>query len=303
MISFRYHVVSILAVLLALAAGVALGGGPLSEIGRGDEAARKAEARNAELRADLAAAEQAGSFQDAFAGALGARSVTGELDGRTVSLVAFPGADADVVKGLDALVEQAGGRVSGRYAVQPALVDPGESALVDTLGAQLRQSVETTVPASATTYERLGGLLGRAVATGYDAGPALDAPAQEILGSLESAGLVVPESDQAMGSVVLVVLGDEPADPEQLDDVYAGLLRGLASRPDALVLAGSTSSAEEGLLSVLRDDRELSAVLSSADSVQTTAGRVAAVLAAAAGAAGETGHYGATGNDGALPRG
>jgi len=36
--TFRYHVVSLLAVLLALAAGIALGGGPLSEVGRADGA-------------------------------------------------------------------------------------------------------------------------------------------------------------------------------------------------------------------------------------------------------------------------
>ena len=38
-ISFRYHIVSLVSVFLALAVGVALGGGPLSDIGRADGAA------------------------------------------------------------------------------------------------------------------------------------------------------------------------------------------------------------------------------------------------------------------------
>ena len=37
MISFRTHVVTLVAVFLALAVGVVLGGGPLSELGRGSE--------------------------------------------------------------------------------------------------------------------------------------------------------------------------------------------------------------------------------------------------------------------------
>ena len=39
MISYRHHIVSLVAVFLALAVGVVLGGGPLSDLGRDDRAA------------------------------------------------------------------------------------------------------------------------------------------------------------------------------------------------------------------------------------------------------------------------
>lgn len=304
MISFRYHVVTILAVFLALAVGVALGGGPLSEIGRGNDAARKAEARAADLEQQVAAVEHARTFQDQFAGSLGGGAVDGRLDGRAVSLVVMPGADDDVVQSFVGLVERAGGSVSGRYAVQSAMVDLDEASLVDTLGSQLRSSVaDNGVPASATVYERMGGLLGRAVATGSDGGAPLDAAAKEITSSLAGAGLVVPEGQRQLGSVVIVLLGDEAGKPEDIDDMYAGLLAGLDDRPDALVLSGTTDSADEGLLSVLREDPETAGALSSVDSVQTTAGRIATLLAAAADASGNAGHWGALGKDGAVPRG
>jgi hypothetical protein len=302
LISFRYHVVTILAVFLALAAGVALGGGPLSELGRGDDAAREAAARNAELERQLSAGEDARAFQDEVTAQLGGPALSGSLDGRAVTLVAAPGAEQDQVDALSRLVERAGGTVGGSYALQPALLDLESSSLVDTLGAQLRSSVQDTgVSASATAYERIGGLLGRAVATDTDAGADLDTAADEILGSLEGAELVVPEAQARRGSVVLVVLGDEPKQPEDAEEMYAGVLAGLAGRADALVLTGSTASAESGLLSVLREDPATAGVLSSTDSVQTAAGRIVTVLAAASAAGGKGGHWGALGNDGASP--
>lgn len=304
MISFRYHVVTILAVFLALAAGVALGGGPLSEIGRGDDAAREAEARSAELEREVAAAEDVRSFQDSLAASLGPSAVSGRLQGRAVSLVAMPGADDAQLESLSGLVERAGGTVGGRYAAQPGLVELDGASLVDTLGAQLRRSVDGNgVPASATAYERMGRLLGRAIATDSDGGAALDGAAQEVLSSLEGAELLVPEAQQRRGSVVIVVLGEEPGNPAEVDDLYAGLLAGMAQGPDAVVVAGSTTSAKDGLLEALRGDSRTAGLVSSTDSVQTEGGRIVTVLAASSDASGEPGHWGALGNDGASPRG
>src|SRR3546814_7085149 len=66
-ISFRYHVVTIVAVFLALAVGVALGGGPLSELGRSsDEANARVSEENDKLTDDLKQAEQVSGFQDKF---------------------------------------------------------------------------------------------------------------------------------------------------------------------------------------------------------------------------------------------
>ena len=100
-----------------------------------------------------------------------------------------------------------------------------------------------------------------------------------------------------------MVLGDEPASPDESDKIFSGLLIGLAEQSDGVVLAATTSSGNDGLLSVLRDDVAFSANVSTADSSETTAGRIAAVLALAQDGRGTTGHYGAFGIDGPLPRG
>jgi hypothetical protein len=306
-ISFRYHVVSIVAVLLALAAGVALGGGPLSEIGRGsgDEATQRAEARTEQLNRRLDAANADAGFQDEFARMASSRVLQGSLDQRPVALVTTPGADQAVVESITELVQQSGGSVTGTYAIQPQLVAGDGKSLVDTLGTQLLEAVKDTgVPANATTYDRMGQLIGRAIATVEDRGKQTDTAATDILSSLKGAELMTrADGGNTQASLVIVVLGDEPADPRDADQVLGGLFAGMAAQSDGVVVAGSSTSGIDGVLAQLRDEVAFNANVSTVDSVDSAAGRVTAVLALAADARGEPGHYGASGIDGPAPRG
>lgn len=306
MISFRYHVMSLVAVLLALAAGVALGGGPLSEIGRTDEDATAAsDERNAELADRLDVAGRTDAFQDEFTQVLAPRLVGGSLTNRPVVVVTLPGADEKVVTSVGDLLDDAGASVAGQYAVLPRLLETSEKPLVDTMSSQLIESLNAkSIAASAPTYDRIGGLVGRAIATEKDTGDEADSASQDILSSVKGADLFVTEQGgDTRGSLIVVVLGDEPADVDDAKAVLGGFLTGLASQSDGVVVAGSTRSAEDGLLGALRDDVTFSANVSSADSADTVAGRVAALMALRADAGGTTGHYGADGIDGALPRG
>jgi hypothetical protein len=305
-ISFRYHVVSLVAVLLALAAGVALGGGPLSELGRSDEdATASADERNAELADRLDVAGRTDAFQDEFTEVLAPRLVGGSLTNRPVVVVTLPGADEKVVTSIEDLLDDAGASVAGEYAVLPRLLDASEKSLVNTMSSQLIESLKAkSVAASAPTYDRIGGLVGRAIATEKDNGEEVDSPSQDILSSVKGADLFVTEQGgDTRGSLVVVVLGDEHADLGDTAGVVGGFLTGIASQSDGVVVAGSTQSADDGLLGALRDDVTFSANVSSADSADTVAGRVAALMALSTDARGTTGHYGADGIDGAIPRG
>ncbi|WP_161962271.1 copper transporter [Nocardioides speluncae] len=303
MISFRHHIVTLVAVFLALAAGIVLGGGPLSEVGRGSEQDLKdAEARNTALEARLATGDKSSTFQDAFAGTVGGQALSGGLDDRSVVLVTLPGVDNKVVRGLTAQVKQAGGTVAGHYGFQPAMVDPSEKSLVDTLGSQLRtQHPDAEIPADAPTYDRMGRLVGRAIGTGFTTDQELDETASSIVESLKGAELMTTQVEPTVRSpLVIVVLGDgQPADGA--DALVSGLLAGMAEPINAMVVAASTVSADGGLLAGVRADGKVDAAASTADSVQTGAGRVATVLALIDAAEGKLGSYGASGADGAAP--
>ena len=304
MTTFRYHVVSLLAVLLALAAGIALGGGPLSEVGRADGATDGgSSSRTAALSDRLDAAGVASGFQDRVATGFGARAVRGLLDGRAVAIVVMPGADDKVVGGLSTAVEDAGATLTGQYTLTPRMLAPDGKSLVDTLGSQVAESVkDVDVPAEATTYDRMGQLIGRAVATTEDAGDAPDGAAADILSSLSGAKLMsAPDATSRRASLVLVVLGSEPDDATGASNIYGGLVSGIDATSDGVVVTGSTASATGGLLRTLRGDATVTGTVSSVDSDQTAAGRLVALLALDEARSGGRGQYGAEGADGTLP--
>ncbi len=282
MISYRHHIVSLVAVFLALAVGVVLGGGPLSDLGRDDRAASAATSSQPD-------APSADDFGDKFATSAAPTLYASRLADHPVAIVAMPGADADTTAALVAQVGAAGGRVSGTYAVRAALTDPGQKALVDTLGSQLMTSLGDAVDADAPTYQRLGELLAVAVTgTGAEVAPVRE--------SLAGAELVDTSKGATAGQVVLVVLGDH-TDPA----ILSGLTTGLAAKSTAVVVAGDTASGKAGGdLVALRADPAAVAV-GTVDGAETALGQVTATLALIRSLTKPGGSFGASGSAGAVP--
>jgi hypothetical protein len=295
-ISFRQHLVSLVAVFLALAVGVVLGGGPLSELGRAETAAASTRAESG-LEA---------SYGGAFALEVAPAVLAGRLEDREVTVLTLPGADPETVDALRTRITEAGGRVAATYAVQPALLDAGEKALVDTLGSQLMtQYGRGDVATEAPTYERLGQLLALATATTDAGGEHSGARAASVVDSLTGAGLVAAESEQRRKApLVLVVMGEEPTAETQAgsDAILAGLVSGLRAGAAGVVLAGDTGAGASGQLSRVREDAALEEV-ATVDGVETTVGQVTAVLALGRTLEAPAGDYGASGADGAVPLG
>ena len=104
MIDFRYHLVSIVSIFLALAVGIVLGAGPL----KGDLGARLTQETTAlrtdkaELRAELDAEKRGTAARDSFSSAVAPGIMKAKLTGNTVALVIAPGADSDLVKNTTA---------------------------------------------------------------------------------------------------------------------------------------------------------------------------------------------------------
>lgn len=289
MISFRYHVTSLVAVLLALAAGVALGGGPLSEVGRDDTAPAATQ--------DTGVTERASAFADAIAGQGAARMYGDGLKDAAVAIVSFPGASDATRNALTEQVQAAGGQVSATYAVQPALVDTTEKTLVDTLGSQLMtQLPDGSVSADASTYERVGELLGVAVATTEPTGSKpLGDQSATILSSLEGADLLTA-TGKATGraSYVVLLLGEE-SDAEA-DPIFTGLTSGLTSHAAGVVVAADDP---DGRLGRLRSD-PVAAEVATVDGTARLAGQVTVVLALTEWPTSRGGSFGESGTDGAV---
>ena len=279
MISYRHHIVSLVAVFLALATGVVLGGGPLSDFGRDD---RPAAAPTQDRKV-----QQVASYGDDFAAASAAKLYANGLRDRSVSILVMPGADADTVSALGAEVESAGGSVATTYDVRPALADASEKSLVDTLGSQVMKQLGTgAVSQDASTYVRIGQLLGLAV-SGDDL-PSSDAAS--IRESLAGAELMSSPQGAARAPAVLVVLG-RTVDPA----ILSGVVTGLADEATGVVVAGSASG-----LADLRSEPSADRA-ATVDGVDTPLGRVTATLALIRSFSVQGGSFGASGSDGAVP--
>lgn len=282
MISYRHHIVSLVAVFLALAVGVVLGGGPLSDLGRDDQAASATTGPRQQ-------AQRTADFGDQFATAAAGTLYGGRLAEHRVAVITMPGADAETTAALTEQVSAAGGQVSGTYAARPALTDGAQKSLVDTLGSQLMTQLGDVVDPGASTYPRLGELLALAVAGN-------GADAEAVRESLAGAKLVDTAKGAKPAEVVLVVLGDH-ADPA----ILAGLATGLAAKSTGVVVAGDTAAGVSGGDLVTLRATPAAEAAATVDGADTALGQVTVTLALIRSLTNPGGSYGASSSSGAVP--
>jgi hypothetical protein len=299
-IDFRYHLVSIIAVFLALAVGIVVGtaalNGPIqtnlnNNLNRVTDEKRGLEGDVSELRAQLGAA-------DAFAQSVGPRLVRGALDDERVLLVTTPQTPGDLAERLTPLLEQAGAQVTGTLELLPALADPRSRTLVEDLVAQV-------VPAGVElpdtgAVERATAELAAALTRTADGGGVEPEEAQAVVSAFTEADLVdFSSSDETLQPATLAVVltgtaPDELPPPEQVQQLAVVTLAGaLDARAEGAALAGPVGSAgDRGTVRALRSDSAVVERVSTVDNADRGTGLVTLVLALAEQLGGGVGQYG-----------
>jgi hypothetical protein len=299
-VDFRYHLVTIIAIFLALALGIVVGttalNGPVLDGLRDRNAGLIGEKRA--LESDVDDLEGDVATADDFTRLLAGDLVGGRLDGQGVLLVLAPGADRQVADQLSAVLAAAGALVTGRLVVQPALLDPASEQLVDDIVAQV-------VPAGVDLPEgpaagRAGAELAAALVVRPSEEPLERDAAQQVVSAFQEAGLVeLTDNDEQLVPATTAVLISGPA-PEQDDDVQQSgvqallaLARELDARGGGAVVAGPPEATlDGGLVRALRADGGLDSVVSSVDNVHRAVGQVAVVRALVEQLQGGVGRYG-----------
>jgi hypothetical protein len=139
MIDFRYHLVSLISVFLALAVGIALGAGPLKE-SIGDTLTGQVDQLRAEkedLRAEADQLQGALNDSEAAITALSPSVMAGVLGGRRVALVVLDDVDPAVTSAVSAAIGQSGGSVTAVATVLPAWTDPTRTAFRQSLAGTM----------------------------------------------------------------------------------------------------------------------------------------------------------------------
>jgi copper transport outer membrane protein MctB len=304
-INFRYHVVSLTAVFLALAIGLVVGtaalNGPLS-----DELSSKVNQlskSNSEYRARVNALTSEVSNKEQFATEVAPELLADKLSNRRILIVSMQGSTK-----LSAAVETnlalAGAKITGHVEIQDKFVDPSNNAdLINLAETALTTAAISGLPTNSIGVETSSALLAAVL---MDRVPAITATARgQILGMYESQKYIVVNGDANVDTSAQV---SGPAEavlflaPLPFNDSNAArenqYMVTIVSQFDiaAPMVVGSAGASGSGnVVGAVTGDASLSKTVSTVDNVDTAEGQVAAVLALNEQLVfGKTGHYGTT---------
>lgn len=304
----RTAVIRLVGALLVLALGVAIGAGPLQKSSqrRNDELAAQKRAVAAK-KLQIASLQASERYSTAYAKATGPALVRGALKGRSVTVVALPGAARSSVDGIRDLIGAAGGKVTAAVTFKPVMGRSSSRQLVEALTSQMAtQNPDLTFPSDASGYQRFGVLLARAVGLPGDAGKdtaPYDEVAVSIISGLQTAGLVTTSAVSSRASLTVFVTGPAAtnADTAGENAVPTTILRAYATRAPLVVAGPSSAAGDLGILGALRTGGAVDS-LSTVDTVEAVSGQVTTVLALSALSRGNTGSWGsASAKDGPVP--
>jgi hypothetical protein len=287
MISLRQHAFSLAAVFLALAVGVVLGSGFLSDtlLSSLRDEKRDLYTQIGGLNDQKNVLNEKLSAANNFDTQLGGRMVHDALGGKSVVVFRTPDAKDDDVAAVSKIVGQAGGTVAGTVSLTQEFVDANSAE-------KLRTVVNSSVlPAGQQLSSKLvdqgsqaGDLLGIAllVNTNPAIPPVDDTQRDTVLASLRDTGFISYQPSDHLGAAnaALVITGGAlPQDAGNQGVSVARFSAALAPHGAGTLLAGRDGSATGGAaVAVTRADAGMTSAISTVDNVDTAPGRITAIL-------------------------
>jgi Copper transport outer membrane protein, MctB len=291
MIDFRYHLVSIVAVFLALAIGLVLGstelqGATLDGLERGTnllngeltQARSQRDAYSAQVNAD-----------QSFAQANEAALLKNLLYGERVVMVTASGADSGTVSALVSAAKEAGATITGTISLSGSFSDTttsNESTLQE-LNTDLADADSITL-STGSVQQQAAQLIAEAVVTTATSPTAAltTTQAQDVLTAYSKSGYlsVTPSNPQDLATLAIIVTpGSAPSDgaSDPADQALVSVAQEFAQYSTATVVAGDTSADGSGsAMSVLRASNVASKV-STIDNADYTTGQIVTIQALA----------------------
>ncbi|WP_375476147.1 copper transporter [uncultured Jatrophihabitans sp.] len=291
MISFRYHLVSIVAIFLALALGIVVGttalSGPITKDLRNqlDDAKNQRDALAGQVKTLQGQLDDAGEFASTY----GSQLVAGSLTKQPVLVIALPGVTSGMQSGIIREVSAAGGKVGGVVTVTRNYFDPRLGSGIASLATGGARPIDWTAPETSDPGQ-LGGSLLAWVLSGK--GQATDIT--QVLGAFAALHMVTTDGTTITPAADVLVLshGAKPAGAQGTVNSVA-LISALARDGAHVVVAGNAAAAGRGgLVAAVRTEVATRSAVSSVDNADNALGQVSAVLALSAAAKGDFGHYG-----------
>ena len=287
MISLRQHALSLAAVFLALAVGVVLGSGFLSDtlLSSLRDEKRDLNTQISGLNDQKNVLNEKLSAANNFDTQLVGRIVHDALGGKSVVVFRTPDAQDDDVAAVSKFIGQAGGTVTGTVSLTQEFVEANSAEKLQTV---VNSSV---LPAGQQLSTKLvdqgsqaGDLMGIALlANANPAAPAVDEIQRNtVLAALRDTGFITYQATDHMAAAnaALVVTGGSlPQDAGNKGVSVARFSAALAPHGSGTLLAGRDGSATGGAaVAVTRADAGMNSAVSTVDDVDAAPGRITAVL-------------------------
>ncbi len=294
MISFRYHLITIVAIFLSISLGIVMGTtfvqDPLLDQLR--DRTNRLDKDNQELQDLLEVQGRQLAATEAFAQAVFPRLATSRLEQVPVVILTQARTADDDLEATRAALEQAGAVLQAELVVQPRIQAKSEGARVELAGV-LGMSPDT---GARVLTEAATDRLGRRLATGPDGAT----PQTDVLAALLSDGFVTSPREPdvqrvgGVGTVVVVVAGGRGAPAMEIEDVLLPIMRSYVR--DGIGAAAQATDSEYPFVQLVRSDDVLSDAVTTVDDVDLVAGQLALVLAVEDLIEGDgVGHYGTEG--------
>lgn len=300
MVDFRYHLISLIGVILALALGILAGsgflGGPILEQLQDDVDNFRRQTR--ELQGVITEQDVTIDQSEDFARSVEPLIVRGQLAGEEIVLFQFEGTEGRVADGIRDALAEAGAQVVSQITFTEKLA----------LGSAPAQDELSLITGSVTgdpesLLEETATLIGqRAAAAAEDQGET-DTPNttssqrfESLLTQLETAefaGSDLPLEGPAVPTeAVFVVVGGSTARPPFRMDRFAPLLAAALTEDGAPTIVAESSTSVWSLVASVRGDIEARAGAATVDNAETVMGRIAVVLGLDQAGTGNVGHFG-----------
>lgn len=280
MINFRYHVVSLTAVFLALAIGLVVGTAALN----GPVVDKLKDSVDALSKDNSNYREQANQYREElsrtqeFATELAPALLNGKLTGRKILIVVLPGGQ-DSAEGVSEMLKIAGAAITGTVTVQDKFFDPANGfELLDLANKATQPTAEIEgLPVNSNGVETSSALL--SVALLQKAPPVSAGDLTAVLtaytepGYLDVSDKIVPGAE-----ATVVVSGLPPVDRDAAKkNQNAVTLTDQFARNRPLVVGGN-GIGEGNLVGEIRGDPTLVQKISTVDFVPTKQGQLATAL-------------------------
>jgi hypothetical protein len=286
-ISLRQHAISLAAVFLALAVGVVLGSGLLSDTllsGLRDEKRQLQNQINGLDDQKNALNEKLKSADD-FDTAMAGRMVHDTIAEKSVAIFRTPDASDAVVDSLKRLVHDARGTVTGTMELTQQFVDANASEkLLSVVNSSILPAGSQLSTTSVDQGSQAGDLMGIVLQISKNPAtpPVEDAQRQTALSALRETGFVSYSDNQitAANTAIVVTGGALGDDAGNRGSTVARFAAALAPHGSGTVLVGAGgSSSGTAAVAVTRSDPAMAAAVSTVDDVDAESGRITTVLA------------------------